>query len=150
MECHGLHTHWVNTPVALLSVWHGDFLLFVHIMHTSGLLGCWLHSCSSPGATAHCFEIVLLPTWTACFSQMMDTASDSVMHHSIYSCLSSAFYSALQALVRYLSQLSYNYLCDQSLIFFNSSNAFFCTLCNQLFGSSLAPLLCLFHLSSFG
>ena len=46
--------------------WHNDFLVFVHLVHQSGLLRCWSYLHSSPEALAYCFEMILLSEHIAC------------------------------------------------------------------------------------
>ena len=46
-----------------------DFLLFVHLMHASGLLGCWFCFHSFPGILTYCFEMILLTKCTACLTK---------------------------------------------------------------------------------
>ena len=55
------------TNLGVFSVCHTDFLLFVYLMHKSGLLAFLSHLFSSPGAPVYCAGVILLPTCTACF-----------------------------------------------------------------------------------
>ena len=116
MKCQGLNTHWVKGLIVLHSDWQRKFLLFVHLMYASGLLGCWSCACSSPGTLAYHYEMVLFATCTAFPTKCQALPLPVCCTTAITVVYFQLFGSALWAVACQLLQFSPSFLCDQSLL----------------------------------
>ena len=103
--------------VALFSVWHSDFFLFMCVMHTSWLLGIG-HICACP------LELWHTTLKWFCFWYRLHILL--IARHSLSMCCITSltvFYLKLFTLIfgllLIISQFSYHYVCDQSLSHFS-------------------------------
>ena len=107
-----------------------DFLLFVHLMHASGLLGCWSHSHLSTGTLAYCFEMVLLAIHTACLTKHqalpLPVCCTAILTVVLFLTCSFGRAAACQ-----LFQFSYSFVCDQSPLHLSLCLILFWALCTS-------------------
>ena len=139
MKCQGFHMHWVKI-VVLNMAWHIHryFLLFMHLVHTSGLLRCWFHKCLSLWTLAYCLEMVQLTTCAAhltkcqalsmhlCCTTVFTFPTFNYLFHSPGCCLPAVFVCL------------YFYTWSKSCMHFISSSTFFCTIYASIFGAHIS------------